>query len=103
LRELQGILQVTMGWDGIHLFQFDFRAIDYGSWKLHAASPDIALSGFGFRRNYRFAYIYDMGIIGNTRSVSKPYWMRIRRSLIPFARVGRAHARLKNAVDSKAI
>ena len=61
LRELHGILQVAMGWDGIHLFQFDIRAVDYGSWELHAASPDIPLSGFGFRRNDRLSYIYDMG------------------------------------------
>ena len=50
LRELHGILQVAMGWDGVHLFQFDVRAIDYGSCKLHAANPDISLSCFGFRR-----------------------------------------------------
>jgi hypothetical protein len=35
LRELHGILQVAMGWDGIHLFQFDIIAVDYGSWELH--------------------------------------------------------------------
>jgi hypothetical protein len=61
LRELHGALQVAMGWDGIHLFQFDIHAVDYGSWELHAASPDIPLSGFGFRRNDRLSYIYDMG------------------------------------------
>jgi hypothetical protein len=61
LRELHGVLQVAMGWDGIHLFQFNIRAVDYGSLELHAANPNIALSGFGFRRNDRFAYIYDMG------------------------------------------
>lgn len=61
LRELHGILQVAMGWDGIHLFQFDIRAVDHGSWELHAASPDIPLSAFGFRRNDRLFYIYDMG------------------------------------------
>jgi hypothetical protein len=61
LRELHGILQTAMGWDGIHLFQFDIRAVDYGSWELHAASPDIPLSGFGFRRNDRLSCIYDMG------------------------------------------
>jgi hypothetical protein len=33
LRELQGILQVAMGWDGMHLFQFGIRAVDYGSWE----------------------------------------------------------------------
>ena len=61
LRELHGILQVAMGWDGIHLFQFDIRAVDYGSWELHAANPDIPLSDFGFRRNDGFSYTYDMG------------------------------------------
>jgi len=50
-----------MGWDGIHLFQFGIRAVDYGSWELHAACPDVPLSGFGFRRNDRLSYIYDMG------------------------------------------
>jgi len=61
LRELHGILQVVMEWDGIRLFQFDIRAVDYGPWELHAANPDIPLSDFGFRRNDRFSYIYDMG------------------------------------------
>jgi hypothetical protein len=61
LRELHGILQVAVGWDGIHLFQFDIRTVDYGSWELYAANPDIPLSGFGFRRNDRLSYIYDMG------------------------------------------
>jgi len=56
LRELRGALQVAMGWDGIHLFQFDVRAVDYGSWELHAASPDIPLSGFWLRLNDRFSY-----------------------------------------------
>ncbi len=61
LRELHGALQVTMGWDGIHLFQFDVRAVDYGPWELHGASPDIPLSSFEFRSKDRFSYIYDMG------------------------------------------
>jgi len=37
LHKLHGIFQVAMGWDGIHLFQFDIRAVDYGS--LNAPSP----------------------------------------------------------------
>jgi hypothetical protein len=61
LRELHGALQVAIGWDGIHLFQLDIRAVDYGSWELHAAGPDIPLSGFGFHRNDRLSYIYDIG------------------------------------------
>lgn len=61
LRELHGIIQAAMGWEGIHLFQFDIRAVNYGSWELHATNPDIPLQDFGFRRNDRFSYIYDMG------------------------------------------
>jgi len=61
LRDLHGIIQMAMGWEGIHLFQFDIHAVDYGSWELHAANPDIPLQDFGFRRNDRFSYIYDMG------------------------------------------
>ncbi|OSP53602.1 plasmid pRiA4b ORF-3 family protein [Pseudoruegeria sp. SK021] len=61
LRELHGILQVAMGWEGIHLFQFDIRAVEYGSWELRAADPDIPLNDFRFRRNDRISYIYDMG------------------------------------------
>ena len=31
LRELHGILQVAVGWEGLHLFQFHLRAVHYGS------------------------------------------------------------------------
>lgn len=61
MRELHGILQVAMGWEGIHLFLFDVYAVQYGSFELHAANPDIPLDRFGFRENERFAYVYDMG------------------------------------------
>ena len=61
LRDLHGILQVAMSWEGIHLFLFDVYAVRYGSLDLHAASPDVALQEFGFRENGRFSYMYDMG------------------------------------------
>ncbi len=61
LHELHGILQVAMGWEGIHLFLFDVHAVRYGSFELHAANPDVQLQEFGFRENERFSYIYDMG------------------------------------------
>lgn len=48
-----------MGWHS--RFQFDVRAVGYGSLELYSASSDIPLSGFGFRRSDRFSYIYDMG------------------------------------------
>ncbi|WP_237050794.1 plasmid pRiA4b ORF-3 family protein [Microvirga ossetica] len=40
LRELHGIIQVVMGWEGIHLFQFMLRARRFGSLELAARSPD---------------------------------------------------------------
>lgn len=61
LRELHGILQVAMGWEGIHLFIFDIHAVRYGSFELFAANPDAPMHQFGFRENDRFLYIYDMG------------------------------------------
>ncbi|WP_157056503.1 plasmid pRiA4b ORF-3 family protein [Pseudorhodobacter aquimaris] len=61
VRELHGILQVAMGWEGIHLFVFDIHAVRYGSFELIAANPDVSLYQFGFRENERFSYVYDMG------------------------------------------
>lgn len=43
-RDLHGILQVGMGWDGIHLYYFDIHAVRNGSVKLHVQSPDMPLS-----------------------------------------------------------
>ena len=60
LRELHGILQIAMGWEGIHLFLFDIHAVRYGSFELHAANPDVSLQRFGLRENERFSYVYDM-------------------------------------------
>jgi hypothetical protein len=39
LRELHGVLQVAMGWEGIHLYQFSLRAARYGSSELWKTSP----------------------------------------------------------------
>jgi len=61
LRELHGVFQVVMGWEGIHLFVFDIHAVRYGSYELFAANPDAPLHGFSLRENDRFSYIYDMG------------------------------------------
>src|SRR5690242_19471830 len=38
LRELHGVFQIAMGWQGIHLYQFSLRATRYGSAAL-AAPP----------------------------------------------------------------
>ncbi|MCV0424164.1 MAG: plasmid pRiA4b ORF-3 family protein [Roseibium sp.] len=57
LRELHGVLQVTMGWEGIHLFLFDTYSVRYGSFELRAANPDVSLQEFGFRENERRCHI----------------------------------------------
>lgn len=61
LRELHGVLQVAMGWEGIHLFAFDIYAVQYGSFELMMGSPKAPLTQFGFRKNGKFSYTYDMG------------------------------------------
>ena len=62
LRELHGTLQVAMGWEGLHLYQFVLRAKRYGSWQLSAASPDVTLAELRLRRRARFVYEYDLNI-----------------------------------------
>src|SRR5580698_5583847 len=51
LRELHGVIQVTMGWEGIHLYDFQLRAARYGSWEVAAASPDVTLAALRFRKD----------------------------------------------------
>lgn len=58
LRELHGIIQVAMGWEGIHLFNFDVRATQYGPHELGARSPDVALGDLKIRAGARFVYKY---------------------------------------------
>ena len=41
LRQLHGVVQVAMGWDGVHLFEFGIRAVRYGSFELHGACSDV--------------------------------------------------------------
>ena len=61
LRKLHGILQVGMGWDGIHLYYFYTLAVRYGSFELHVESLDTPFSRFRFRARGRFAYLYEHG------------------------------------------
>jgi hypothetical protein len=60
LEELHGIIQVTMGWEGIHLYQFWIRAVHYGSFDLCVSSPRVTLAHFRFRKGAKFTYEYDM-------------------------------------------
>jgi hypothetical protein len=62
LRELHGVFQVAMGWEGIHLYRFCLRAARYGSSELSASSPDVTLAALQFRKGARFHYEYDLNI-----------------------------------------
>ena len=62
LRQLHGVIQVAMGWEGIHLFQFHLRAIRYSSWEVSARSPEVTLESLRLRRGARFVYEYDLNI-----------------------------------------
>jgi hypothetical protein len=62
LRELHGVIQVAMGWEGIHLYVFQLRAARYGSWELSASSPDVTLATLRLRKGARFVYEYDLNI-----------------------------------------
>ena len=50
LRELHSIVQVAMGWTGIHLFEFTIRGVRYTGPDRCGAPGDIALLDFRFRR-----------------------------------------------------
>jgi len=62
LHELHGVIQVAMGWEGIHLYQFCLRAARYGSWELSASSPEVTLAALRLRKGARFIYEYDLNI-----------------------------------------
>ena len=62
LREFHGVIQVAMGWEGIHLYVFQLRAARYGSWELSASSPDVTLASLRLRKGARFIYEYDLNI-----------------------------------------
>ncbi len=60
LRELHGVFQVAMGWEGFHLFQFSLRATYYGSAAM--SSADVTLAALRLRKGARFLYEYDLNI-----------------------------------------
>ena len=62
LRELHGVIQVAMVWEGIHLYNFQLRAGRYGSSEVATSSPDVTLATLRFRRGARFIYEYDLNI-----------------------------------------
>ena len=62
LRELHGVIQVAMGWEGIHLCQFCLRAARCGLWKLLASSPEVMPAALRLRKGARFIYEHDLNI-----------------------------------------
>lgn len=62
LRELHGLIQVAMGWEGHHLYQFCLRSKRYGSLEVSASSPDVPLAALKLRRGARLMYEYDLNI-----------------------------------------
>jgi hypothetical protein len=82
LRELHGVIQVAMGWEGLHLYQFRLRAVRYGSWELSASSPDVMLAALQLRPGARFVYEYDLNI---------PWRHEVRIEGHPTAEPGRAY------------
>ncbi len=63
LRELHGVIQVAMGWEGIHLYDFHLRAERYGSSEVAASSPDVTLAALRLRKGTRF--IDEYGVLGS--------------------------------------
>ena len=62
LRELHGVIQVVMGREGIHLYDFHLRPARYGSWGVAASSPDVALASRRLRTGARFTHEHDLNI-----------------------------------------
>ena len=62
LRELHGMIQVAMGWEGIHLYVFVLRAPRFGSAHGSASSPDVTLEALHLRQGARFLYEYNRNI-----------------------------------------
>ena len=57
LCELHGVVQLAMGWEGIHLFEFAVRSVRYAGPDLSGTSTDVPLSDLRFRRNAKFRYV----------------------------------------------
>ncbi len=60
LQELHGVIQAAMGWEGVHLYEFQIRAVRYGSPDLCIEAPRVTLGSFRFRKNAKVSYVYDM-------------------------------------------
>ena len=61
LKSLHGVIQVAMGWEVHHLYQYNIYGVHYGSFDLCISSPEVAIESFQLSVNDRISYIYDMG------------------------------------------
>ena len=82
LRELHGVIQVAMGWGGIHLYQFCLRSGRYGSSELSASSPEVTVAALRLRKGARSTYEYDL-------TIPWRHEIRIENWLAP--KMGKAH------------
>ncbi|MCY1667332.1 plasmid pRiA4b ORF-3 family protein [Rhizobium sp. SL86] len=62
LCEFHGVLQVVLGWEGVHLYQFIIHTARYGSWETGARSTAMTLGELKLRKGIRFLYEYDLNI-----------------------------------------
>ena len=71
LRELHGILQVSMGWDGAHLYYFDIHAVATAPLSFTSRARTHPFRSSGFVPRIRFAYLYreHQKLWGSSRSV----------------------------------
>lgn len=103
LLELHGVLQAVMGWDGLHLFEFNIRGLGYSSPDLCGEPADAALSAFRFRKGAKFRYIYDMGAGGITKCASRAAQQRFPANGIRNAQAAAGLVRKRTAAASKSI
>jgi len=64
LVELHDIIQISIGWEGYHLWTFSINGREYGhayGEGLTREDYDTTLSDLGLRPRHRFLYIYDFG------------------------------------------
>lgn len=61
LQELHGVIQVAMGWEGHHLFEFLRQGRRFGSPILGFGDAGVSIGSLCLNERERFRYIYDMG------------------------------------------
>ena len=98
LRQLHGVIQVAMGWEGIHLYQFCLRAARHGSWELSASSPEVALAALQLRKGARFTYEYDLNIPWRHENIGDSYLPFLRLGLVCYQEHAVDHLRLSHPI-----